>query len=207
MGDGLMTIETLGEAVRRALDGEEAPANGQVRAVPDIRTIRYYTTLGLIDRPAELRGRTALYAPRHVLQLVAVKRLQAEGLSLADIQARLTGLPDSKLRRLARVDVSALSEVAPASAPPSPPGAVVASAPDAPREDFWRAVPAETARAPEPLEPEPPPQAVRLGPGVLLVVEHHRALGDDDRRRLTALAAPLIEALEHLAALRGEEEE
>ena len=135
MGDGLMTIETLGEAVRRALDGEEAPANGQVRAVPDIRTIRYYTTLGLIDRPAELRGRTALYAPRHVLQLVAVKRLQAEGLSLADIQARLTGLPDSKLRRLARVDVSALSEVAPASAPPSPPGAVVASAPDAPRED------------------------------------------------------------------------
>jgi len=39
------------------------------------------------------------------------------------------------------------------------------------------------------------------------VVEHQRALGDDDRRRLTALAAPLIEALEHLAALRGEEEE
>jgi DNA-binding transcriptional MerR regulator len=200
MGDGLMTIEALGEAVRRALDGEEAPANGQVRAVPDIRTIRYYTTLGLIDRPAELRGRTALYAQRHVLQLVAVKRLQAEGLSLAEIQARLTGLPDSKLRRLARVEVSAV-----AAAPPQE--ASAAPAADAPREDFWRAVPAETARAPEPLEPERPPQAVRLGPGVLLVVEHQRALGDDDRRRLTALAAPLIEALEHLAALRGEEEE
>jgi DNA-binding transcriptional MerR regulator len=201
MGDGLMTIEALGEAVRRALDGEEAPANGQVRAVPDIRTIRYYTTLGLIDRPAELRGRTALYAPRHVLQLVAVKRLQAEGLSLAEIQARLTGLPDSKLRRLARVDVSAL---APAQVREA---AAVTSGADTPREDFWRAVPAETARAPEPLEPERPPQAVRLGPGVLLVVEHQRALGDDDRRRLTALAAPLIEALEHLAALSDEEEE
>ena len=200
MGDGLMTIEALGEAVRRALDGEEAPANGQVRAVPDIRTIRYYTTLGLIDRPAELRGRTALYAQRHVLQLVAVKRLQAEGLSLADIQARLTGLPDSKLRRLARVEVSAVA------AAPSREAASAAPAAD-PREDFWRAVPAETARAPEPLEPERPPQAVRLGPGVLLVVEHQRALGDDDRRRLTALAAPLIEALEHLAALSDEEEE
>lgn len=200
MGDGLMTIEALGEAVRRALDGEEAPANGQVRAVPDVRTIRYYTTLGLIDRPAELRGRTALYGARHVLQLVAVKRLQAEGLSLADIQARLTGLPDSALRRLARVDVRARA----LEAPTAPPAEV---APPPPREDFWRAVPAETARAPEPLDPEPPPQAVRLGPGVLLVVEHHRALGDDDRRRLTALAAPLIEALEHLAASRGEEEE
>ena len=67
-------------------------ASGRVRDVPDRRTIRYYTTLGLIDRPAAMRGRTALYGLRHLLQLAAIKRLQAHGLSLAEVQQRLVGL-------------------------------------------------------------------------------------------------------------------
>ena len=70
--------------------------------MPDLRTIRYYTTLGLLDRPAAMRGRTALYGPRHLLQLVAIKRLQARGLSLAAVQERVVGLSDAALRRLAR---------------------------------------------------------------------------------------------------------
>ncbi len=70
-------------------------ANGRVREVPDQRTIRYYTTLGLIDRPAEMRGRTALYGVRHLLQLVAIKRLQTHGLSLAEIQTRVVGRTDA----------------------------------------------------------------------------------------------------------------
>src|SRR5262245_17055321 len=50
-----------------------------------------------------MRGRTALYARRHLEQLVAIKRLQAEGLSLAEIQARLAGIAPKELRALARV--------------------------------------------------------------------------------------------------------
>src|SRR5207244_1724793 len=76
--------------------------SGRVREVPDRRTVRYYTTLGLIDRPAEVRGRTALYSTRHLLQLVAIKRLQARGLPLAEIQSRLVGQTDAALRELAR---------------------------------------------------------------------------------------------------------
>ena len=72
-----------------------------MRNVPDLRTIRYYTTLGLIDRPAEMRGRTALYSRRHLLQLVAIKRLQARGLSLAQVQEQLLGASDAMLGRLA----------------------------------------------------------------------------------------------------------
>ncbi|MCK6551862.1 helix-turn-helix domain-containing protein, partial [Myxococcota bacterium] len=95
------TIEALGEAVRAALSvGYEGQVNGQVRDVPDRRTIRYYTTLGLLDRPV-MRGRTAIYGRRHLLQLVAIKRLQAEGLALADVQARLTGLGLAALKKLA----------------------------------------------------------------------------------------------------------
>ena len=100
------TIAELGERVESALvaSGYQAPENGQVRAVPDLRTIRYYTTLGLLDRPVEMRGRTALYGWRHLYQLVAIKRLQADGLSLTEIQTRLTGLDDRALARLAKVE-------------------------------------------------------------------------------------------------------
>src|SRR5260370_36950196 len=101
----LWTIEELGAEVARMLSGGTVgQPNGRTREVPDQRTIRYYTTLGLIDRPAEMRGRTALYGTKHLLQLVAIKRLQAEGLSLAEVQARLAGATPRSLRAIARLD-------------------------------------------------------------------------------------------------------
>ncbi|EMI42076.1 MerR family transcriptional regulator [Rhodopirellula sp. SWK7] len=78
-------------------------ASARVRAVPDTRTIRYYTTLGLVDRPKQMRGRTAYYGPKHVMQLVAIKRLQAENLTLSDIQERLVALPPKRLKTLAKL--------------------------------------------------------------------------------------------------------
>ena len=86
-GETLGTIDELSVAVAAALEeGYAGAPNARVREVPDPRTIRYYTTLGLIDRPAEMRGRTAFYGRRHLLQLVAIKKLQARGRSLAEIQ-------------------------------------------------------------------------------------------------------------------------
>src|SRR5690348_15034744 len=77
METALLTLDELSARVALALaDHYEGQASARVRDVPDVRTIRYYTTLGLIDRPAALRGRTALYGRRHLLQLVAIKRLQ-----------------------------------------------------------------------------------------------------------------------------------
>src|SRR5437763_16385611 len=100
----LWTLDELTAQVALALAVDYAgQPSGRVREVPDRRTVRYYTTLGLIDRPAEVRGRTALYSTRHLLQLVAIKRLQARGLPLAEIQSRLVGQPDSALRELARL--------------------------------------------------------------------------------------------------------
>jgi hypothetical protein len=104
---------TLEELVRRvadalAVDDVRAP-NGRIREVPDARAIRWYTTIGLLDRPAGFRGRTALYGPRHLLQAVAVKRRQAHGLALAQIQAELAGATDATLRRVARVPVALLA--------------------------------------------------------------------------------------------------
>src|SRR5262245_51750520 len=99
------TIDELGRQVAEALavDYAGSPSN-RVRDVPDRRTIRYYTTLGLLDRP-HLRGRLALYGTRHLLQLVAIKRLQAERMPLAQIQRTLLGLTNEELAKIARLSL------------------------------------------------------------------------------------------------------
>ena len=97
------TLDELVAQVAAVLDhgGTDQP-NRRVRQVPDRRAIRWYTTIGLLDRPV-LRGRTGWYGERHLLQLVAIKRLQAAGKPLAEIQAELAGATDATLRRIAGV--------------------------------------------------------------------------------------------------------
>ncbi|MDC0719067.1 helix-turn-helix domain-containing protein [Nannocystis bainbridge] len=172
------TIRELSRQAEQRLASEEAPANGQVRAVPDERSIRYYTTLGLLDRPA-LQGRTALYGPRHLAQLIAIKRLQAEGKPLAEIQRLLPTLDDSALTQLSQVELR-----------PAPRSAG--------RRDFWRA-PVTT------LEPEAPPLPaapaltptleLELAPGVRLGFSAARDATDADAAALLAAAAPLLAEL------------
>ena len=100
----MWTLDQLVERVREALAAEYPGApNGRVRDVPDRRAIRWYTTIGLVDRPLGMRGRTALYGPRHLQQLVAIKRRQAEGRSLAEIQVEFSWISDEGLRVAARV--------------------------------------------------------------------------------------------------------
>jgi DNA-binding transcriptional MerR regulator len=104
MEDQRWNLDELAERVDAALAvGYRGQPSGRVRAVPDRRAIRWYTTIGLIDRPLAYRGRTALYGPRHLLQLVAVKRLQAKGLPLVAIQQELAGATDTQLARVAQV--------------------------------------------------------------------------------------------------------
>ena len=126
MEEPTWTLDELAERVDAALAvGYAGQSSGRVRAVPDRRAIRWYTTIGLIDRPVAHRGRTALYGPRHLLQLVAVKRLQAKGLPLVAIQQELAGATDTQLARVAH----------PASAAPlaalAPGGGGLQSSPDA----------------------------------------------------------------------------
>src|SRR6516162_6817580 len=80
-----------------------ARVNGRVRDVPNQRLIRWYVTVGLVDPPLSRRGRVARYGRRHLLQLVAVKRRQAEGRSLAENQAELAGATDETLAAVACV--------------------------------------------------------------------------------------------------------
>src|SRR5262245_37516576 len=181
----LWTIDELGAQVILALSVDYAgQANGRVRDMPDPRTIRYYATLGLVDRQAAMRGRTALYGRRHLLQLVAIKRLQAQGNTLAELQRRLVGLTDSELARVARL---------PETADPQP-------VPERRDAAFWTRSPAP----PEPSAPAGPAaglalellQGVTLASGVTLLLNSGRPLEPEDLEAIRTVAEPLLKLLD-----------
>src|SRR6266496_1439423 len=169
------TLDQLAERVGAALSVDyDGQASGRVREVPDQRAIRYYTTIGLVDRPAAMRGRTALYVRRHLLQLVAIKRLQADGLSLARIQRELAGATNAQLERVARI-------------PPAEDPATASVAPAAGVEAPVSALEAEAAGEVVAM------QGVRLGDGVMLLVEGARRLGDGEVAAIWEAARPLLD--------------
>lgn len=97
-----LSLEELSQAVTAELSRYgllEAQQDHRVSAAPDIRTIRYYTTLGLLDRPTTV-ARQARYKHRHILQILAIKALQGMAMPLAEIQSRLYGRSDQELETL-----------------------------------------------------------------------------------------------------------
>jgi DNA-binding transcriptional MerR regulator len=99
----LLTMPEFAEAAARAVQASGAvPDNRQAKAVPAARMIRYYTARGLLPRPGT-RGRALVYGRRHLLQMVAIKRLQGQGMALDEIARRLEAISDSDLKDLAAV--------------------------------------------------------------------------------------------------------
>lgn len=195
----MWTMDELVERVGEALAAEYPGApNGRVRDVPDRRAIRWYTSIGLVDRPLGMRGRTALYGPRHLQQLVAIKRRQAEGRSLAQIQVEFTWLSPDMLIEVSQVPPHLLA----ADGPETDDAAV------GHRPRFWAHQPALGGAEPpaDILEPAlrkktahhegaaRPVAGVTLGGGVVLLVPH--PLSDTDRADIAAAAAPLLDLLE-----------
>jgi DNA-binding transcriptional MerR regulator len=74
-----------------------AQVDARVTELPDARAVRYYQTVGLLGKPLRYDGRQAVYGYRHLLELVAIKRLQAGGFSLAQIQRALAGATTERL--------------------------------------------------------------------------------------------------------------
>lgn len=93
------------------------PADRRVAPRPDARTVRYYQSLGIVDRPT-YRGRSAVYAYRQLVQVLATKLLQGQGHSLAEVQSSLSGRSTDQLAAAA---AQALGQAAPAPTPLSAP--------------------------------------------------------------------------------------
>lgn len=207
-----LTIAELAVAVAGVLaHGYDGVRSGRVRHLPDPRTIRWYQTLGMVDRPAAFRGRTALFSRRHVLQLAAVKRLQAAGHPLADIQRGLVAKTDAELARavgesLVHVDrcvadVVAARARADARAPLLEPP--VKAATRRPTTDFWKVLPAEAAAAPARAAGPATLQLMPLGDQAA-VVWTGATLTAPEREAMLRLARPLVEFLSSRAAGNAE---
>jgi hypothetical protein len=153
-----------------------------------------------------MRGRTALYGPRHLLQLVAVKRRQAQGHSLAAIQAELAGASDADLAIAARVPESLLTVTDDATAPAhGPVRSRFWAAPAAPpRSDpavpSLRAVALSTAR-PEATTARPV-GGVALGGGAILVLPVRPDAAD--YAAIATAARPLLDLLAARGLLAGD---
>jgi DNA-binding transcriptional MerR regulator len=89
--------------------------DGRVAAIPDARTVRYYQTLGILKKPLRYKGRSAVYGYQHLLQLIAIKLLQREGLTLAQIQNAMIRLSLKDLEQ--QLQKALLAGDAPSPAP------------------------------------------------------------------------------------------
>jgi DNA-binding transcriptional MerR regulator len=160
--------ELVAEVAARLGEGGVEQGSNRVRDVPDRRTVRYYTTLGLVDGPDERSGKVGLYGERQLLQLLAIKQLQARGETLATIQARLLGLSTGRLRAIAEASTSASANTSAsasggARAAPPPRGALL--------------------------------QGVPVSDSVILMLQLSRELTGEDLEAIEAASAPLLRLL------------
>jgi len=116
-----LSLDDLVQAASALLQTAPEPTDGRVQPLPDRRTIRYYQSSGLVDRPLRYQGRQARYGYRHLLQVLTVKLLQRQGSRLARIQSALAGLSSARLES-AVLDGLQLPGSA-SSAPAAPPAA------------------------------------------------------------------------------------
>lgn len=163
------TIGALATAAQSALAAApDTPRRGRGRAAPDVRTIRYYTSIGLLAAPLGTAGRAALYGELHLAQLVAIKHLQARGATLDEIRQQLT---DASLHDL--------HKLAPFDSPPLPPSDIIPQPPPLPSPCVAH-----------------PVRSVSLGEGVTLTLTTGRGtLSREDLTAIGAAAAPLMQAL------------
>jgi hypothetical protein len=160
-----------------------------------------------------MRGRTAFYGRSHLAQLVAIKRLQADGLTVAAVQERLLGADGSAVEEIALLpaDLSGLVAQVEASDEPQATDAVTATA-AATRKRFWvtpTTPPLEhdahaalaTHEASEPTthdEPAPTILGIRLTRDVTLLLPPGREPDAAARVAIAEAAQPLLDLLNQL---------
>lgn len=64
----------------------------KVTDYPDPRTVRFYLTRGLMDKPSRYDGQKAIFSSKHLLQLIVIKYYQSQHLSIKQISEIINGL-------------------------------------------------------------------------------------------------------------------
>jgi len=91
----------------------------KVTDLPSERTVRYYISRGLVDKPLGRKGTTSLFGYRHLLQVLVIKYLQYQYLPLEKIR---TVLADRTNRELEELLPGGAAATLPSSSPPGETG-------------------------------------------------------------------------------------
>ena len=95
---GLPEFARVGEQILAEMNLEQE--RGTVTSVPDERTIRYYMAEGLVQTPEEKQGTASVFGYVNLLQLLTVKKLQAEHLPIRKIRELVAGKNEQELETL-----------------------------------------------------------------------------------------------------------
>src|SRR5256885_13988745 len=94
--DRFDSIESLVSAAEKwCVQNEVLPLNGKFAGQLTVRNFHYYRSKGLVDGPQ--KGK---YNELHFQQVICVRLLQAQGLSLDEIKEMVTGKSTPTLRAL-----------------------------------------------------------------------------------------------------------
>ena len=157
------------------------------------RTIRFYIAQGLLPSPGQ-QGPATRYTDEHLERLLAIKKLQAAHLPLAEIR--------TQLRAMGADDVSELAETTTPNAPRDSAVDYIQSilrrsAPAAAAAPALQSVPAQPSAQPQPQPPEPGRSQwdrVAITPDIELHVRRPLTRGDNKRvSRLIEIARQLFE--------------
>ena len=93
-------VQLADEAARVLNQYVPRQERASVTEVPDERMVRYYSTEGLISPPEAKQGPSAVYGYSHLLQLLVIKRLQADHLPIRKIKELVEGKTERELEQL-----------------------------------------------------------------------------------------------------------
>ena len=100
-GSSFVGVAELAEEAAKIL-AEIGPVQerGTVRDLPDERTVRYYLSEGLLSPAEDKQGTASVFEYVHLLQLLVIKKLQAEHLPIRKIKELVVGRTERELERL-----------------------------------------------------------------------------------------------------------
>jgi DNA-binding transcriptional MerR regulator len=111
----------------------------KVTEMPTERTIRYYLSHRLLDRPLGRRGNSSIFGYRHLLQVLVIKYLQSQYLPLKKIGAVMGGLSNRELEQLLpEGQAGRLPQKPPSSGRVTSDGTLPLAARTLPGEQRWR---------------------------------------------------------------------
>ena len=190
-------VAELADTAARVL-AETGPVQerGTVSEVPDERTVRYYLTEGLLSSAEEKQGTASVFGYLHLLQLLAVKHLQAQHLPIRKIRELVEGRSERELERLLGVDAKQAGKHAALSyleslltqthaVPPPAPTAKLVSAAQS------RAAQSAASPAPAASQATGTWERIELEPGLELHI-HSAYRPPAEAKRLRRLAAAVV---------------